>query len=103
MTELLSALNWTVLASGLAAGLLLGVLYLLGLWWTVRRAASTGNRALLAISFVIRAGLLLLALYFMAGFGLQLLVAALAGFLLARWLMTRLIGTGGEPADDAVT
>lgn len=102
MTELFASLNWTLLAAGLASGVLLGLLYLLGLWLTVRRATSTGNRGLLVVSFVIRAGLLLLALYFVAGFGPQALVSALAGFLLARWLLTRLIGSGGE-TDDAVT
>ncbi len=102
MSEFVAGLNLPLMGIALAAGLLLGVLYLLGLWWTVQHVTRTGNRGLLIVSFVVRAALLLAGLWFLAGFGPQSLIAALTGFLLARWFMTRLIGTGGE-ADDAVT
>ena len=102
MTELLSGLDGVQLGTGLGVGLILGVLYLLGLWFTVRQVAATGRQGLLIVSFVVRAGLLPLGLYFLARVGIQALVAALVGFLLARWFMTRLLGTGGD-ADDAVT
>lgn len=102
MSELVTSLNLPLMGISLAAGLLLGVLYLLGLWWTVRQVTATGNRGLLVISFVVRAALLLAGLWFLALYGPQSLIAALAGFLLARWIMTRLIGSGGE-TDDAVT
>src|SRR5690625_6973504 len=102
MTERLSGLSGVQLGAGLGVGLILGVLSLLGLWFTVRQVAATGRQGLLIVSFVVRAGLLLLGLYFLARVGIQALVAAPVGFLLARWFMTRSLGTGGD-ADDAVT
>ena len=80
MSELVISLNLPLMGISLAAGLLLGVLYLLGLWWTVRQVTATGNRGLLVISFVVRAALLLAGLWFLAGFGPQSLIAALTGF-----------------------
>lgn len=102
MSEFLSSLDWPLIGLNLLLGMVLGGLYLLGLWWTVRRAVQTGNRGLLVASFVVRVALLLVPLWFLARVGPQALVAALVGFLLVRWLVTRLVGPGGD-ADDAVT
>jgi len=87
---------------GYGAGLLLGTLYLLGLWWTVGRATRTGNRALLLISFVLRALALLLAFYGLLGLGAAGLAAALLGFFSARLLLTHLLGRGKERRNDPV-
>jgi len=81
---------------GFGAGLVAGVLYLVALWFTVKRAARTGNRSLLVVSFLARAAVLLLAFYGLRGIGAQGLVAALVGFIAARWLMTRVLGPGGS-------
>lgn len=102
MSELMASLDLRLLALSLAAGMLLGGLYLLGLWWTVRRVTETGRPGLLVVSFAVRAALLLAALWYLAGFGPQSLIAALVGFLLMRWVVTRLAGPGGG-TDDAVT
>lgn len=84
---------------GFAAGLVAGLLYLVALWFTVRRAARTGNRSLLVVSFLARAAVLLLAFYGLRGLGVQGLVAALVGFIAARWLMTKVVSRrGNEPA-----
>ena len=86
---------------GYGAGVLLGTLYLLGLWWTVGRATRTGNKALLLFSFVLRALALLLAFYGLLGLGAAGLAAALLGFS-ARLLLTHLLGRGKETRDDPV-
>lgn len=88
-------MNLTALLVGFGAGLIIGVLYLLGLWLTVRRVARTGDRRLLVVSFVARAAVFLLALYGLIGLGPAGLLAALLGFITARWLFTRLVGRGG--------
>lgn|SRR5690554_2038328 len=95
-------MDFVALLLGFGAGLVAGVLYLVALWFTVRRAARTGNRSLLVVSFLARAAVLLLAFYGLSGLGIQGLIAALIGFIAARWLMTRILGPGAgqqtEPA-----
>lgn len=93
----------TTLLTGFGAGLVLGGLYLLGLWFTVRRATRSGNRGLLLVSFVARALLLMLAFYGLLQLGPFALIAALLGFIAARALLTRLMGPSREVNDDAVT
>ena len=82
------------------AGAVLAGLYLLGLWWTVRRVAATGRRSLLLLSFTVRAALLLAALYGIMQAGPWSLIAALVGFLLPRSAVTSL---AGGRRDDPVT
>lgn len=87
-------MDTTALALGFLAGLATGFLYFLLLWYTVRRAARTGNRALLLVSFLVRAALLLGVFYAFRGFGAQGLIAALLGFIAVRSVMTRVLGPG---------
>lgn len=96
MNDFLNSLDWLLIGLTLAGGMILGGLYLWGLWWTVRQVTATGNRSLLLISFVVRAGLLLTGLWYLSTFGTQALIASLLGFLLARWIVTRIAGTGAE-------
>jgi len=87
------------LTSGLLAGLALGALYFGGLWWTVRRVPTwrRPERALLA-SFAIRALLVLPAFVALALQGPGPLVAALVGFLVARFaVQVRTAPRGGAP------
>lgn len=85
---------------GFAAGLVAGVLYLLALWFTVKRAARTGDRWLLVVSFLARAAVLLLAFYSLRGLGVQGLIAALIGFIAARWVMTRILGPNASTPEE---
>lgn len=88
-------MNLESLTLGFLAGLVLGVVYLLALWYTVRRVARTGQRSLLLVSFVARLVVLLLGFYALVGLGAQGLVAALLGFIVARAVMTRVLGRSG--------
>lgn len=94
-------MDLVALGLGFAAGLVAGVLYLVALWFTVKRAARTGDRSLLIISFLARAAVLLLAFYGLRGLGPQGLIAALIGFIAARWLMTRILGPERSAAPGA--
>ena len=94
-------MDLVALALGFGAGLVAGFLYLVALWFTVKRATRTGNRSLLLVSFLARAAVLLLAFYGLRGLGVQGLVAALLGFVAARWVMTRLLGPGPETVTEA--
>ncbi|MBE0619727.1 MAG: ATP synthase subunit I [Burkholderiales bacterium] len=73
------------LAFALAAGLLLGAMFYGGLWWTVRRGVSSRRPALLFLgSVLLRMGLALAGLYFVAAGHWQRLLLCLLGFVLAR-------------------
>lgn len=76
-----------IILAGLG-GLVWGLAYFAGLWWTVRRMAGAASPLTLALaSFVVRAGLLLAGLALLAGGDVFRLLAALAGFVLARQIL----------------
>jgi F1F0 ATPase subunit 2 len=85
------------LAFALAMGVLLGAMFYGGLWWTVRRAVSSKRVALWFLgSLLLRMGLALTGLYFVAGGHWQPLLLCLLGFVLARIAVIRLT----RPLDD---
>lgn len=74
----------------LIVGIALGIFFFGGLWWTVRKGTVAANPALwFFVSFVLRTGVALAGLYFISAGDWQRLLAALAGFVLARMVITR--------------
>ena len=85
-----SAINLSLSA---LAGLLLGLFYFGGLWLTVRKIPSSGNPGILILgSFVVRLLVTLCGMYLVMDGKWELLVACLAGFLLMRIVLTRMLG-----------
>lgn len=81
------------IATGLAAGLLLGAVHLGGLWLTVRALAGSRVPALLLLgSFAARTALVVAGAAYLAAHSWQALAALAAGFLLARLIATRILG-----------
>jgi F1F0 ATPase subunit 2 len=75
----------------LLEGVLLGVFFFGGLWWTVRKLSSAKHVALLFLgSMVLRTGIVVLGFYFIIGDNWQHLIAGLLGFVIARMVITRL-------------
>ncbi len=74
-----------VAVGAMALGLLLGAFYFAGLWWTVARVDRwrRPGRAL-ALSFVLRAAVLLSGVYLLARVGIGPLALGLLGLVLAR-------------------
>jgi F1F0 ATPase subunit 2 len=73
------------LALALAAGLLLGVFFFGGLWWTVIRAVSSQRPALCFIgSMLLRMSITLMGFYFVGGENWKQWLLCLIGFVLAR-------------------
>lgn len=73
------------LTFSIAAGAVLGAVFYGGLWWTVHRCISSRQSALLFLgSFLLRMGLALTGLYFVAAGHWQRLLLCLLGFVLAR-------------------
>ena len=92
MTETLTlVLAWV-------AGGALGAMFFGGLWWTVQKALSSQRPALwLFGSLLLRMSLALAGFYFVAGGHWQRLLACLAGFVVARLIVTRLIRDAEKP------
>lgn len=83
-----------VLAGAFAAGAVLGLLYFLGLWLTVRQIVRRRLAPLwLPLSLMVRLGLLVGGMYWVGAGDWQRFVAALAGIFVARLLTTRYRGT----------
>jgi F1F0 ATPase subunit 2 len=74
----------------LIIGLSVGLLYFTGLWWTVVRLATARRPALWVLaSFILRTGLVLAVFSISAQGRWERFLACLAGFILARVLITR--------------
>jgi F1F0 ATPase subunit 2 len=81
------------LAWALGAGVVLGAFFFGGLWWTVRKGAACQRPALLFLSsFLLRTSIALAGLYFVAGGHWERLLAGLLGFVIARFIVTKLTG-----------
>ncbi len=73
------------------AGLALGTIFFGGLWWTIRKGVSSERPALLFLgSLLVRMSIALVGFYFVGLGNWQRLMVCLAGFILARLLVTRL-------------
>jgi F1F0 ATPase subunit 2 len=81
-----------ILVGSLLAGVLLGAFFFGGLWWTIQmRSPSQWSGLLFAGSLLVRMAVAVTGFYFMSHGDWRRLVACLAGFLLARIAVTRLI------------
>ncbi len=86
-----------VLLLNFSAGILFGVMFFGGLWWTLLKGLSAKQPALwFAGGFLIRTSVLLAGFYFVASGHWQRLVICLLGFILARFIILRLIRTPAE-------
>jgi F1F0 ATPase subunit 2 len=90
----------------IGAGLVLGVFFFGGLWWTVRKGLSSAQPALwFLFSLLLRIALTLAGFYLVAAGDWRRLLACLAGFIAARFLVTHLAAppatTPGSSAREA--
>ncbi len=80
-----------VLTMAGVAGMLLGVFFFGGLWWTVRKCLSTTHPGMWLLgSAMIRMGVTLGGFYLVGAGHWQRLLACLIGFIVARLIVTRL-------------
>ena len=72
------------------AGILLGILFFGGLWFTVKKTVRAKIPALWVFgSFILRNGIVLVGFYFIGAGDWRRLVACLIGFTIARFLVVR--------------
>ncbi len=87
MSETLALVSALVLP--LLAGVLLGMFFFGGLWWTIRTGVSSKQpAALFFFSLLLRTGIALAGFYFVARGDWRRVLACLLGFILARILVT---------------
>lgn len=93
-----------LLLVALLEGALLGLFFFAGLWWTVRKLASSKHVALLFLSsMLLRTGIVVLGFYFILGDNWQRLLAGLLGFIIARIIITRLTRTTDQSKNSITT
>lgn len=104
MTDVeLAIVDAVPIATGLGAGLLLGVMFFAGLWWTVDRALLRTNVALwLAASYLIRFALLAGSLYVLSRDNPVRGVAACLGVIVSRAAVSHFnaITSAGDPTGE---
>ena len=89
----LNSENIIILVLAFGAGLILGTFYFTALWRTVKRLPEAMHPLRLMIgSFVLRMAIVLPGLYLVMSGHWERLAAALAGFILARLVITRRLG-----------
>jgi len=87
MSETLALVSALVLP--LLAGVLLGIIFFGGLWWTIRKGISSKQpAALFFFSLLLRTGIALAGFYFVARGDWRRVLSCLIGFILARILVT---------------
>ena len=81
------------LVPALAAGVLFGLMFFGGLWWTVRKSVSHERPALWFLgSLLLRTSIILAGFYWVSAGHWERLLACLLGFVIARFILTRLAG-----------
>jgi len=80
------------LAAALIAGIVLGVCFFGGLWWTVNKGLSSKRTAFWFFgSMLVRMLIVVLGFYFILGDDWKRLLAGLLGFLFARMVVMRFV------------
>ena len=83
-----------MLASPLLAGVLLGAMYFIGLWWTIRKGMSADRPALWFMgSLVLRTAIAVAGFYLVSGGHWERLLTCLLGFIAARIAVSMATGS----------
>lgn len=83
--------DWSYLILACFAGMLLGVVFFGGLWWTVRKFMTSPHPAIWLLgSAMIRMSISLAGFYFVSDGKWTRLLSCLVGFMIARLVVTRL-------------
>ena len=91
-SSLLANNLWVSSAFALLVGILLGVFYCIGLWWTVKQLNSNRNVApIFLLSLLARTAVVVAGFYYILGKDWPHLLLGLLGFMIVRFFSTRYI------------
>jgi len=86
-----------LLVVAFSVGMALGAFYFLSLWKVLQKIADIPNPGFVMLkSFVFRTAVVLTGFYFIMGDKWERVLVALAGFILMREILTRLMGKSRE-------
>ncbi len=86
------------LLPALLAGVLLGIIFFGGLWFTVRIGLRSKNTALIFMgSVILRMAIILVGFYYIGANNWQKMLVCLGGFLIARIVITRITQKQDQP------
>ena len=72
----------------LIAGVLLGIIFFGGLWWTTKQVMLSGKSAMWLVgSFLLRTSIVLIGFYLLSNNHWERLLACLSGFIVARFVV----------------
>lgn len=92
--------EWINMLPAFIGGIVLGILFFGGLWLTVQRAMHSKKTALIfAGSFMIRMSVFLTGVYYVSQNSWQKMLVCLAGFLIARTVITRILQKNNHPGN----
>lgn len=90
--------TWTLVLA-LVMGVWLGAVFFGGLWWTVQKGISAKRPALWFFgSLLLRTSIVLAGFYFIARGHWQGLLVCFLGFIMTRFIVTRLTRAAGKPS-----
>lgn len=93
-------LELLTLFMALLGGVLLGILFFVGLWWTVQKALYSNYAGIWFLtSLVLRTSLVIIGIYLITNGQWPRLLACLIGFVAARFLVFRLIPENADSRD----
>ena len=93
---MIEALPLNGLISAFLAGIVLGVFFFGGLWWTLQKLISSRRAALwVSASMLFRTSVTLLGFYFVGHGSWKRMLTCLFGFLIARFVIFRLSRKSG--------
>lgn len=82
--------EWFPIAAAVLGGVLIGLLFFGGLWWTVQRGVTAKRPALLFLgSLLVRMGVAVGGFYWIGDRDLKRFLACTAGFVVARVIIAR--------------
>lgn len=86
------------------AGLVLGVMFFGGLWWTVRKCVASKRPMLWFLSsLLLRTSITLIGIYVVADGHWQRMLLCLLGFIMARLIVTRLTRISSDAQAGSIT
>ncbi len=94
---------WLNLVISFLAGIVLGVFFFGGLWWTVLKISGSGRPYLISmVSFIVRTAVVLGGFYLLLTSGWQFLLTSLAGFLVTRTILAYKLKAGAEVKKEGI-
>jgi F1F0 ATPase subunit 2 len=80
-----------ILVPQMLGGIVLGTLFFVGLWWTVRQSNTAKNPAVLMLgSLIVRMAIVLAGFYWLGANDWKRIMACFIGFFIARFVIIKL-------------